>query len=944
MDMKRIFSILAVMLALASCKNKEDIFEVDDTLHRTGKVTLLASIEDFSTKAEMPATGHGAWKRDDMIAVQVSDGSFVEFRLDGTGDTKRAKFTGEIPEGLQLGSYAVYPADAVSYGNGKVSLGLPAERDYVENKFDGLMVARIGETWEIELKQMLSFVNVNFGNFPNGGSRLVLSEPGMRLSGNIEVELDNLIENGIRLQAGEGTLSYNLPSAGSKFSMQILLPVGEYRSLNAEILDKNGEVISSKELFTIPFNAERSAMKSIGCELEAVTRDVPDAIVLRGVVWMKGNLQRNSNAKNEGFQDGWEIAPAQWFNRNYDLKANGSYTYDPNAATQMRFDIDQNFCNHFNFGGIKEPYTNAAASMATPSGNLNICGKMYTDQACTNETSDFAAAAFGDLAYWASKGNYRLPTAEELATLGECDTQYGHYIAPDGIKIWGLLFTEPATEGSPVFNSIEIQITDEMLDKGLFLPLAGRRADSSVTVISFRTQGCYWSGNAVDKGFVSGMSWASNASGAEYEYSDFLEVLSSKATVGHVKGYAYDRRAGFLIRPVLAEGGHVLPPGDLPGTDEPGTDPEQPGTDPEQPAGGDVKVGSVSLTETATGSKVFEGTVDVAATSEFTISISGEEYGFASHSGAGGLGKITSANTSLPCYNFATAATAKSNLFYEVSRAIGVMAKISGGGNKFTTSLAAAGKALVRVDLNGATPKYYMELVKNADPSVVFHENFDLCTYGGDYMVAIAGTKDSAMDGVTPGSKGGVTANNPSFVFDYPIAGTASGGVASNTYLENRGFQGWVFEYAGERPGCLQLCSGSAPGNITTPKMSKLSAATDVTLRLDIARFSTTSVDPIKVVIVGGGEIVSGHVDIEAYKAAGTAAASKDYTIGAASFDIVDDQYCPHTLANGDADKPHSVFTFQVKGMTPDSKVLIDCPKGAKNAPRCFIFDIKVTK
>ena len=208
-------------------------------------------------------------------------------------------------------------------------------------------------------------------------------------------------------------------------------------------------------------------------------------------------------------------------------------------------------CNHFNFGGIEDLYINATGSFAAPSGDFSISGKLFTDRECRNQTTDFGAAKYGDLAFWASCGQYRLPTLEEIESLKECDIQYGHILAPDGMKVWGLLFTEPADPQSPQFNSIDSEISSEQLENGLFLPCAGRRADSSVTVISFRTQGCYWTGGAVDKSFVASQSWASKAEGAEYEYSDILEFTQSGRSYGHVKGYAYDRRAGFCIRPVL---------------------------------------------------------------------------------------------------------------------------------------------------------------------------------------------------------------------------------------------------------------------------------------------------------------------------------------------------------------------------------------------------------
>ncbi|GEM_PF-1128087 len=940
--MKKILLIMASLLLVAACANKEDEFIVDETLYHTGRVSLLASIEDFSTKAEMPATGHGCWKKGDEIAVQVSDGSFVTFSLDGTGDTKRAKFVGDIPEGKTLGGYAVYPASAVKASSlEKVTITVPEVQDYDENTFDGAMLAKIGETWEITFQQLLCYVNLSLSNYPAGGAKFVLKEPGYSLSGDFEIDLATAGESGISLREGDGARTYNLSQSSSKASLVVLLPVGEYSSLNFAVKDKNGKTLTSKNLLAeFSLTAERACIKKVSQELDKVASKVEGAIVLRDVVWIAGCLQRNSSATNAGFQTGWEVAPYQWYTYNYQLKENGKYTYDPTTATQMRFDIDQNHCNHFNFGGIKEPYTKEPSSYANPSGALCISGKMYTDRECTQETRDFNAAVYGDLAYWASKGNYRMPTAEELQTLSECDAQYGYYLTPDNFKVWGVLFTEPATEGTPYFNSVESQITDDMLVDGLFLPLAGRRANSSVTVINYRTQGCYWSGNAVAKSTATGDGVEDK--GTDYQYSDILEFTSSKYGVSHIKGWAYDRMAGFVIRPVLADGGSVIPI-DTP-TIDPGTDPDKP-DDPDEPVtGGDVKLGETVLTETAKDSKIFEATVDMAASSEFAISISGVDYGFASYSGAGGLGKITSANSSLPCYNFASAKTAKSELYYTVSRAIGTMEMVSAGGNKFTTALDAAAKVLVRVDMNGSKPLYYFEIVKS-DASVVFHEDFDLCTYGGDYMVAIPGTKDSAMDGVTPGSKGSTTANNPSFTFDYPTAGTASGGVATAAYLAHRGFDGWEFEYCGERPGALQMCSGSAPGHLITPKMSKLTAATDVTLTIDLARFSTTSVDPINVEILGGGQIVSAKAEIEAYAAAGTAAASKVFEITpGTSYSILDDAMCPHTLGNADADKPHSVFTFGVQGLTPDSRIKIDCKKGASNAPRCFIFDIKVTK
>lgn len=360
-----------------------------------------------------------------------------------------------------------------------------------------------------------------------------------------------------------------------------------------------------------------------------------------------------------------------------------------------------------------------------------------------------------------------------------------------------------------------------------------------------------------------------------------------------------------------------------------------------KPAGVEVKLAGQILSETAEGSNVYEGTVEFSGASGFTVSIGGEEYGFAAFSGAGGVGEVRNVNCGLPYYNIESASSSKSDLHYYVSRAIGQMALKSDGGNDFYYS-APAGRLFARIDNSGEKPVYRFEICREADASLIFHEDFDLCTNGGDYTIAIAGTKGNPEDGVTPGTKGGVTANNPSFTFDYPEKVSTT--LASETYIRQRELEGWTIEYAGERPGALQLCSSSIPGRLLSPKLSSLSTACDAVLSLDIARFSSSSVDPIYVRITGGGSIVSAHVDTDAYAAAGKEAVSNDYSVGATEFAIVDDVYCPHTLANGDADKPHSIFTFQLSGIGPDSQIEIACPKGSKNAPRCFIFDIKIVK
>ncbi len=362
--------------------------------------------------------------------------------------------------------------------------------------------------------------------------------------------------------------------------------------------------------------------------------------------------------------------------------------------------------------------------------------------------------------------------------------------------------------------------------------------------------------------------------------------------------------------------------------------------DGETPAPAGVTINGTALTETSTG--IYEGTFAFDATGTFAVNYKGEDYGFLSYSGAGGIGKCNSVYSALPFCNLSGAKTNKADYGYSVKRAIGRMGKISAGANMFYVNLAAASQIYARINMAATVPEYYFRLEETPDASVVFHEDFDLCTSGGDYMVAIKGSLGNVTDGIAPATKDGRTANQPSESFYYPSGGDP---VASETFIANRGFEGWTFAFSGERPGAMQLCSGSVGGYMITPAFSSLTAGSDITVTVDIARFSSSSTDPISLILLGGGTWTTGHVEVEAYAAASAPAQAKDYpSNGTDTFSIVDDAYCPHTLGNSDYDKPHSVFTLHASGAGPATQLKIDAPKGASSAPRCFIFDIKVSK
>ena len=646
MDMKKYIAICAAAIALlAGCKDYSyETWKPDETFSRTGEVSFLATFENLETKAFMDEKGHGTWDGGDQIAVACTDGTLVNFSLDGTGDTKRAIFKGTIPAGKELGGVAVYPASAaVSSDGGSVSLKVPGSyKASVSSTYPGVMVAAIGNDWNLSFKQALGFLKLTINNYPAGASKILLSSPDGALSGTFKCAVSDILERGLRPSDAteKGNAELLVGAAGKSVYAFLPVPAADYSVINASFRDAKGQEVISQALSDYSTGVSRAELH----DMIVVCEDV----------------------------------------------------------------------------------------MAPPC-RINLGGEYYN--------------------------------------------------------------------------------------------------------------------------------------------------------VGQVS------------------------PG------------------------------------------VFEGEFEVPASTSFTVELDGEPFGFATCSGAGGLGTITSDASALPVAKIKAAG--KSKRSYYVKRALGTLASTAVANNPFTVNLESPGKMHVRIDnSNPAAPRYSIQLVEAPDPAVIFHEDFDLCTLGGDYIAPADGNgqKADTYDGYLPAS-GTVTQNNGGFTFDYP-EDISTAPEALPAYMQAYGLQDWHFAYAAERPGGLQLCSGSIAGFMTTPAFSSIQGSTDAVIEVEIARFSTSSTDPVYLILENGGTFKSGTITRDAYTAASQAGAAfpeastalGSFQEGGTTLELADDDYFPHSWNNADIDKPVSHIRLEASGLTSATKFKIDCPKGAKNAPRIFVFDIKVTK
>lgn len=246
----------------------------------------------------------------------------------------------------------------------------------------------------------------------------------------------------------------------------------------ADIVDINGYAYSaSSEQYIFRENNENDVI--LKCE-DTVVKDYVEVC---GIKWAKGNLLYAADECGaEGFQSHWMLADCQW--KYFDI------VYGT-AGTPLSVDLpyDSKHVHLFNWGTCGETVFDLTAYGTRPC--TDISGKMYIDKYLKYETDDFSNAQYGDLAYWASRGKWRMPRYEEMYILyDKASYECGYVTTPDGNLVYGVLFTTP--EGTRITNTSYQYFTQEQVDNGLFLPGAGYR-QQAVDIIK-RTGKCgfYW--------------------------------------------------------------------------------------------------------------------------------------------------------------------------------------------------------------------------------------------------------------------------------------------------------------------------------------------------------------------------------------------------------------------------------------------------------------------
>ena len=531
MNFKKIYGlILGVIVAgLTSCSsdlNNEEKAPVGP--NETAVRSLSIATGDAKTRSEVNIDAGNKWVAGDrfMAFNRTFTGSSSESRygvLTASSTGTRTTLDGVIAckDNDELGIF--YPGSYVTgFDQGKMPVVMTASYINDNKGQDGskenlkyfdysygkgkVTVNGASASGSVDMKKLYSVLELNFtagGVKLTNIKKLVLS--------NVYTEAVYNIPNDKLEDYETGAIEVNSPVELKKVYVAIL-PKSHF-SPTFEVYTADNKAYR----FTVNdpnFNLVAAKVYPITVAVKEFTPN-PPYIEIGDVKWGKYNLQYTPNSKTVGWKDGYHLAKNPW-----------DYFYtqsSPMTQQQSVRDVDDNSkFDHFRWGDISYAYD---YSYNSPDVVQHYDGSTGSILKKNNN-------GYGDLPYYASNGNWRLPTKKDYEDLMSHTAQYIGYYSDGTNDILGVLFVPNPTDRSEIgytvtkdgktnrvsnskavvnnlykpgwadnykaANSKLIKFTKEDLDKGIFFPAAGWYYPDSKKLQNPGRQGTYWTADAVN--------------------------------------------------------------------------------------------------------------------------------------------------------------------------------------------------------------------------------------------------------------------------------------------------------------------------------------------------------------------------------------------------------------------------------------------------------------
>ena len=537
MTFKKIYGIIlgAVVAGLTSCSS-ELSSEGNATVNpnQTARRALTIAVGDGGTRSVVSLETNGnKWENGDLFgAFNITDpGSLESLIAKGSGASTKLEGNIDCANGDKIGVFFPY----------KPSPNKPYYSQYPTHKFVEISMINgvLSSNGTVaQYKQNGTIENLKYFDYSYGTTTVQVNADGSaKATGSVNMKKQYAVL-GLKFTVTKNSTTTDITENVKKVTMSNVTDQGDFDIATGEL--RKEEVLTPIEIqtsnldriyvavfpdnnfspkFTVETNDNKTYTVSVsGKKVEAaayypITVEVkeyipnPPYIEIGEVKWGKYNLQYTPGLKTDGWVDGYHLAANPWdyFYPDNDMpKLNGSV--DPDA---IKFD-------RFRWGDISKAHNYANANRTHYSKSTTGISEKILD----------SNSEFGDLAYYASKHNWRLPTMDDFKKLMANTTQYAGYIDVDGHRVYGSLFIpDGVAHGYAVPNGVRVSkssngnitnkgqlkesgkggmkltesqlyaFTKERINEGIFFPAAGTIGaynDGDPKLIYPGKRGIYW--------------------------------------------------------------------------------------------------------------------------------------------------------------------------------------------------------------------------------------------------------------------------------------------------------------------------------------------------------------------------------------------------------------------------------------------------------------------
>lgn len=509
MKLKTIFGIILGVVAVGLTSCSSDLTNGENTAvnpNETAKRMLSLSTDNAKTRSEVNLTTGNKWETGDQFfsynldldasstesrnAILTAKSNGASTLLQGTvacknGDRLNIFYPGTYVSGYVQGTFPISMQKSL--------IGNKTQDGTVENlkNFDysfgtgSVTVNGNSASGNVNMEKLYAILKVDF------------TFNGTKLTNIKKLVLSNVITGGdFKVQTGQmdnakiGSIEVN-PANPAELLYVAIFPTNGFKP-KFEVYTSDNKSYT----YTVTasdWNTKTAKVYPITVAVKEFTPN-PPYVEVEGVKWGKYNLQYTPGSNADGWTGGYHLAANPW---DY-YYSDGSL---PVLSTGSDAETDAIKSDHFRWGDISKAH------------NYGSDAKLHYDKTVGDIKRQITTPnEFGDLPYYASQQNWRLPSPEDFENLMRNTTEYVGYYKDGTNKIYGALFVpdgvahgwvvkknnskyKQSNQTGSISASELREFTKEFINKGVFFPAAGSYVDYSNGAPIMYTagrQGLYW--------------------------------------------------------------------------------------------------------------------------------------------------------------------------------------------------------------------------------------------------------------------------------------------------------------------------------------------------------------------------------------------------------------------------------------------------------------------